>query len=83
MPPPTVNDHARLQRQLKVLQALVEKQKAIDVLWLTIHNRPEPVEKFTTEFYFAVGDLREGVKPEDLRLNLIDKEAFLKELKDD
>ena len=83
MPPPTANDHARLLRQLKVLQSLVQKLKAIDLLWLTIHNRPEPVEKFTTEFYFAVGDLREGVRPEDLKLNLINKELFLKELEND
>ena len=76
-------DQAAALRQLKSQQKLVRILAAIDALWLSIHNRPEPIEKFTTEFYFAVGDLREGVRPEDLSLKQIDKDLFLKELRDD
>jgi hypothetical protein len=33
-----------------------------------------------TELFHAVGEILEGIPPEDLDLHLIDKEALLKEL---
>lgn len=76
-------DIARQQRQLAVSRNLVQLLRAIRALHYTAYNNMEaPIEKTAPELFFALGDLLEGRSPSDLELTVIDKTAFLQELKE-
>jgi len=59
------------------------KLKAIRALWLTGHNQTDEIEPIALEFFFALGELLEGHPPEQLALSKIDRNNFLKELRDE
>jgi hypothetical protein len=78
-----LNDEmARLQRQVAAWQQLVDKLKRIRALHVTAYSAHVPVEKTSVEFFYCVGDVLEGLKPEELKLSLINRSEFLKELED-
>lgn len=74
---------ARFQRKLASVQHLVYKLKAIRSLFVTAHNSPYEVQKVAVEFYYAVGDLLEGRKVEELELPNISRDEFLREFHDE
>jgi chaperonin cofactor prefoldin len=74
---------ARFQRKLAGIQHLVYKLKAIRALYVTAHNSSMEVQQIAAEFYYAVGDLLEGQKVEELKLPKINREEFLREFNDE
>jgi hypothetical protein len=77
-----VDQVGRMKRQLASQGHLLDKLKMIRALHMASYNSTVPVEKMAAEFFYAIGDILEGQKPEELKLNMINKEEFLKELKD-
>jgi hypothetical protein len=73
---------AHLKRRLANEKHLLDKLKMIRALHMASYNMTCPVDKMAVEFYYAIGDVLEGTKPEDLNLKVINKDAFLKELID-
>lgn len=82
MPRNPTDELARIQRQLASQQHLIDKLKAIRALHITAYNSKLPVAETAPELYYALGDVLEGVRPEELTLNKISREEFLKELTD-
>jgi len=74
---------ARLQRQIAAQQHLLDKVRAFSSLQIVVHNAPVPIERLAVEFYYAVTDVLEGKKAEELNLTLIDKQEFMKVLLDE
>lgn len=75
-------DLAALQRQLATTQDIARRLRAIRALHIAAYNTETPVERAAPELFYAIGDILEGRKPEDLELKIINKEAFLRELTD-
>lgn len=81
-PAPRIDELTRLQRLLTSQQHLVDKLKVIRALHITAYNSKLAVAETAPELYYAIGDVLEGVRPEELTLNKIDRDEFLKELTD-
>jgi len=79
MTPEEVN---RAKRQLASQLHLIEKLKDIRALHIGGYNSPVAIEKVSTEFFYAVGDVLEGVALEALELKHIDKAEVLREKED-
>lgn len=81
--PAKAADLAHLKRRLASEQHLLYKLNAIRALHITAHNSPLDMQKTAVEFYYAVGDLLEGLQAEELELKNIERDEFLKELHHD
>jgi len=77
------DDLARVQRRQSAEAHLLYKLKAIRALHTVAYGNVNlPVDKVQTEFFYAVGDIFEGLRVEDLKLNLISKEETVREMED-
>lgn len=81
MPQPE-RDTAKMKRQLAVQSAVLTKHRAVVALHVTAYTSKVPLEKIAQDFFFALGELLEGVDPLEIHLGAIDRDAFLKELDD-
>ena len=73
---------AKALNQILLQQRRVTKTlDAIRALHMAAYASKHPVEKCAPELFFAVGDLLEGAAPEALDLKVIDRDAFLAELR--
>lgn len=72
----------QLKRKYAAERHLIEKLRMIRALHLVTYNSTLPVEKMAVEFYYAIGDILEGQKPEDLNLKTIDQSEFIREVTD-
>ena len=57
-----------------------EKLKSIRALYMLVYNDERSMVPLAVELFHTLGEILEGVPPEDLDLHLIDKDAPLKEL---
>jgi len=73
---------ARLRRAYESQKHLLEKLHKIRALFVTAYSSTQPAEKMGLEFMYAVGDVLEGQRVEDLNLRLISREEVLRELSD-
>lgn len=69
----------RTVRKITVRSA-EEKLKSLRALYMLVYNDERSMVPLAVELFHAVGEILEGIPPEDLDLHLIDKEALLKEL---
>lgn len=68
-------------RQLQLTSRLAQRFKIIHALWLTVYTLPKDnIQPLYEEFFFAVGQIFEGVKPEEVNLQKIPKQSFLDEV---
>ncbi len=75
----TIGNSAR--RHVELTSRLAVRLKIIRALWMTVYTLPkENLQPLYEEFFFAIGEILEGVKPEDVHLTKIPKDAFLKEV---
>jgi hypothetical protein len=77
---PSHSDLEQVRRRLAQQQHLLDKLKIIRALHVVSYNMRRETNDFAVEYYFAIGDILEGVKPEELNLRVINKEEFLREL---
>jgi len=73
---------AQLKRKLAANQHLIDKLKMIRALHTVTYTSTKLVDAMAVEFYYAIGDVLEGQQPQELKLNVINKEEFLKEIQD-
>lgn len=73
---------ASKQRQLVAQMDLTYKLKALRALHITAYNMVEPIEKVSVEFFYALGEILEGQRVDELNLKIISKDEFLKEFAD-
>ena len=57
-----------------------EKLRTLRALYMLVYNDERSLVPLATELFHTVGEILEGVPPEDLDLHLIDKKALLQEL---
>lgn len=57
-----------------------EKLRTLRALYMLVYNEERSVVPLSVELFHTIGEILEGVPPEDLDLHLIDKAALLKEL---
>ena len=71
-----------LKRKHASEKHLIDKLKTIRALHMVTYNSTLSVEQMAVEFYYAVGDILEGQRPDELNLKVIDKDEFLREVVD-
>lgn len=54
--------------------------RRVRALYMIVYNDPKPLQPLTIELFHTLGELLEGVPPEDLDLHLINKTTLLDEL---
>lgn len=57
-----------------------EKLRILRALYIMIYNAEESLIPLTTELFHVIGEILEGTPAEQLGLNRIDKQKFLREL---
>jgi hypothetical protein len=72
----------QLKRKHASEKHLIDKLKTIRALHMVTYNSTMTVEQMAVEFYYAIGDILEGQKPDDLNLKTIDKDEFMREVAD-
>ena len=68
-------------KRLKAQRERARTHKAIEALHEVAYASSDRGEKLCLEFFHAVNDLLEGVKPEELPLKLINQREYLAALK--
>lgn len=56
--------------KLAEANAVLDKLRAIRALWVGAHVTPHPTDKIATEFYYAAGDILEGIPLAKVLANL-------------
>ena len=77
----TTNKQQSWARQQRATQDNVRRLSTVRTLWSCYFNSEVDIKRWSEEFYYAVGDVLEGTPPKDLKIQQINKEAFLNELK--
>lgn len=54
--------------------------RRIRALYMITYNDPRPLQPLSVELFHTLGDILEGVPPEELDLHLIDRTALIDEL---
>jgi len=67
----------RIKSRLRDATSPEEKLKAIRALYMIVYNSDESLIPLTTELFHTLGAILEGVKPEDLPLNQVNKHVLL------
>lgn len=68
---------------LKVTGDVIRRLVGVRALWFAVHNDPErSVQDLAVEFFFAVGQLLEGVPLEQVQMNKISRERVLQHVKE-
>lgn len=60
-----------------------EKLRTLRALYMLVYNDERSIVPMALELFHTIGEVLEGVPPEDLDLHLIDKKALLEELASD
>lgn len=57
-----------------------EKLRTLRALYMLVYNDERSIVPLATELFHTLGEVLEGIPPEELDLHLIDKKMLLKEL---
>lgn len=57
-----------------------EKLKTLRALYMLVYNDERSIVPLAIELFHTLGEVLEGISPEELDLHLIDKKALIKEL---
>lgn len=60
----------------------VEKIRIFRALYIIVYNSDTSIFPLVTELFHLVGDILEGVSPEDLEFRRVDRKRFLKTYED-
>lgn len=79
----TPDELARIQRRQASEAHLLYKLRAIRALHTVAYGSTTlAVDKVQSAFFYAVGDIFEGLRVEDLKLTVINKEDVMREMED-
>lgn len=59
-----------------------EKVRVLRALYIMVYNAEESLIPYSVELFHTLGDILEGIPPEELDLHRIDKQKFLHELQE-
>lgn len=68
----------KIKPRLRDATSSDDKLRAIRALFIMVYNNDESLIPLTTELFHALGEILEGIKPEELTLTQIDKNELLK-----
>ena len=70
----------RLTSKLKPTTSDAEKIRLLRTLYMMVYNAEDSLIPMSVELFHVLGDVLEGVPPEDLQLYRVSKTTFLQEL---
>ena len=68
----------KIKSRLRDATSSDDKLRAIRALYIMVYNDDKSLIPLTTELFHAVGEILEGIKPEELSLTQVDKYELLK-----
>lgn len=68
----------KIKPRLRDATSADDKLRIIRALYIMVYNDDESLIPLTTELFHTLGEILEGIKPEDLSLTRIDKYELLK-----
>lgn len=68
----------KIKPRLRDATSSDDKLRTIRALYIMVYNNDESLIPLTTELFHTLGEILEGIKPEDLSLTQIDKYELLK-----
>lgn len=79
---PSVRKQAfrRLTSRLRPTTSDADKIRMLRTLYMMVYNSEDSLIPQSVELFHVLGDVLEGVPPEDLHLHRVSKETFLREL---
>ena len=66
-----------MKSRIRNITSPEEKLKAIRALYIMVYNSDQSLIPLTTELFHTLGDILEGIKPEELNLTQLNKNALL------
>lgn len=72
-----------MTRARKPLVSCEDKLKRIRSLYMIVYNADTPLQPLAVELFHVIGEILEGVTPEEVEMFRIDKNKFLRELEAD
>jgi len=70
----------KLTTRLRPTTSDADKIRMLRTLYMLIYNDEASLIPLAVELFHVIGDVLEGVPPEDLHLHRVNKETFLREL---
>lgn len=79
---PTVRKQTfrRLTSRLRPTTSAEDKIRMLRTLYMLVYNAEDSLIPLSVELFHVLGDVLEGIPPEDLSLHRVNKETFLREL---
>ena len=72
-----------MTRARKPTVSCEDKLKRIRALYMLVYNADTPLQPLAIELFHVIGEILEGVTPEEVEMFRIDKHKFLRELEAD
>ena len=70
----------RLTSRAKPTTSDAEKIRMLRTLYMMVYNAEDSLIPLSVELFHVIGDVLEGVPPEDISLHRVNKDTFLREL---
>lgn len=70
----------RLKSKLRPTTNDADKIRMLRILYMMVYNAEDSLIPMSVELFHVLGDILEGVTPEDIPLHRVNKETFLREL---
>lgn len=67
----------KLSANLRPLTTDAEKIRSLRALYMIVYNSEDSLIPLATELFHTLGDILEGIPPEELRLHRVDRDVFL------
>jgi hypothetical protein len=70
----------RFTSRLRPTTSDADKIRMLRTLYMMVYNAEASLIPMSVELFHVLGDVLEGIPPDDLQLHRVDKETFLREL---
>lgn len=70
----------RFTSKLRPTTSDADKLRMLRTLYMMVYNAEDSLIPLSVELFHVLGDVLEGIPPEDLQLHRVNKDTFLREL---
>lgn len=70
----------RFTSKLRPTTSDADKLRMLRTLYMMVYNAEDSLIPMSVELFHVLGDVLEGIPPEDLQLHRVSKDTFLREL---
>jgi hypothetical protein len=70
----------RFTSKLRPTTSDADKLRMLRILYMMVYNAEDSLIPMSVELFHVLGEVLEGIPPDDLQLHRVDKDTFLREL---